>query len=52
MREFMGRVAGMPRCVRELSAVATRVFFVLRTQRSPFGSSKMPAVEKLLHENL
>ena len=40
MREFMGRVAGMPRCIHELSAVATRVFFVLRTQRSPFGRQR------------
>jgi osmoprotectant transport system ATP-binding protein len=49
MREFIGRVAGVPRCVRELSALATRVFFVLRTRRAP-TSSPRGVRQKLLHE--
>jgi osmoprotectant transport system ATP-binding protein len=44
------RVAGMPRCVRELSALATRVFFVLRTQRSPSGRQRCRPSRRALHE--
>jgi osmoprotectant transport system ATP-binding protein len=40
----------MPRRVRELSALATRVFFVLRTQRSPLGRQRCRPSRRALHE--
>jgi osmoprotectant transport system ATP-binding protein len=41
---------GTPRRVRELTALATRVFFVLRTQRSPLGRQGCRPSRRLLHE--
>jgi osmoprotectant transport system ATP-binding protein len=40
LAEFEGRLAGIPRCVRELAASATRVFFVLRTRRTDGRSAR------------
>jgi hypothetical protein len=48
--DFMGRVAGTPRRVRDLAPLATRVFFVLRTQRSPLGRQGCRPTEAVARE--